>query len=154
MLTVTGLSHWNPVTVRQILMNPVYAGLLRDGEKLIKATHEAIIDRETWEKVQTLQKAKARTHKRGRPSAGKHLFRGGFLKCGICGGSIGPRTHNYKGGVYERYSCFARRNPSACTMCLSHACQTSMTPSMPTSGTWAWIQRPPESNWWSRENKS
>ena len=91
-LTATGLSQWNPITPRRIVINPVYTGLIRDGEEqLVEATHEAIIDRETWERALALQKATARTHKRGRPSAGKHLFRKGFLKCGICGESIGPR---------------------------------------------------------------
>ena len=117
-LTATGLTLWHYISVRQILMNPVYAGLVRDGEKLIKATHEAIIDRETWEKVQALQKAKARTHKRGRPSAGKHLFRGGFLKCGICGESMGPRTRRGRTGPNSQtYTCTGRgHHPHTCDM--------------------------------------
>ncbi|MEX2107652.1 MAG: recombinase family protein [Solirubrobacterales bacterium] len=110
-------ARWSPTTAREILMNPVYVGLLRDGEKLITATHEPIIDRKTWEQAQALRKAKARTHKRGRPSAGKHLFRKGFLKCGMCGGSIVPVTKRDPRKDYEYYRCVERvLNAEACTM--------------------------------------
>jgi DNA invertase Pin-like site-specific DNA recombinase len=113
--------RWSPTTVREILMNPVYAGLLRDGEELVTATHEPIIDRKTWEQAQALRKAKARTHKRGRPSAGKHLFRKGFLKCGMCGGSIVPTTDLRAKKDYEYYRCVERvLNADACTMPTIH----------------------------------
>jgi DNA invertase Pin-like site-specific DNA recombinase len=117
-LTATGESQWNPITPRQIVTNPVYAGLIRDGEELIQATHEAIIDRETWDRSVALRKAKARTHKRGRPSAGKHLFRKGFLKCGICGESIGPVTDRKRTGPQNQiYFCYGqRRRPHTCDL--------------------------------------
>jgi site-specific DNA recombinase len=116
--TATGESRWNPITPRQIVINPVYAGLLRDGEELREATHEAIIDRETWDRSVALRKAKARTHKRGRPSAGKHLFRKGFLKCGICGESIGPVTDRKRTGHESQiYYCYGRRRrPHTCDL--------------------------------------
>jgi site-specific DNA recombinase len=88
-----GGSLWAHFTIRKILFNPVYTGLIRGGGELIEGIHEAIIDRETWAKTAALLKAKARTYKRGRPSAGKHLFRKGFLKCGICGEDMGPLTY-------------------------------------------------------------
>ncbi len=108
---------WSALTVRAILMNPIYAGLIRDGEELLEGRHEAIVDRKTWEQAQALRKAKAATHKRGRPSAGKHLFRKGFLKCGICGGSMAPRTRQYQDGtIHETYRCYGRlRDPGACS---------------------------------------
>jgi site-specific DNA recombinase len=107
---------WHQGTVRTILANPVYAGMIRDGSELIEATHEAIVERADWEQVVALRKAKARTHKRGCPSAGVHLFRKGFLKCGVCGGSMVPRSSRNRGGtIHESYRCYERwRNPSAC----------------------------------------
>ena len=109
---------WDQATVRWILMNPVYAGLIQVGDELIEATHEAIIDRETWEKALALQKAKASTHKRGRPSAGKHLFRKGFLKCGICGEAMGPLTYRHRSTPKSQvYRCCGRaRRPHTCEM--------------------------------------
>lgn len=109
---------WNPCSVRQLLMNPVYAALLRDGEELVEAAHEAIIPRETWEAAEALRKAKASTHKRGRNPKGKHLFRKGFLRCGDCGGSMVPSTHRkVSGNVHEYYRCLNSRNGlSSCAM--------------------------------------
>ena len=34
--TATGLSLWNPITPRQIVINPVYTGLIRDGGELVE----------------------------------------------------------------------------------------------------------------------
>jgi DNA invertase Pin-like site-specific DNA recombinase len=109
---------WHQGTVRGILANPIYAGLLRDGEELIEATHEAIVDRATWEQAAQLREAKRRTHKRGRPSAGVHLFRKGFLRCGVCGGSMVPRSsRNRNGTMHESYRCYERwRDPHSCQM--------------------------------------
>lgn len=109
---------WSHCTVRSILMNPIYAGLIRHEGGFVEGLHEAIIDREAWEKAQALREAKARMCQRGRLPLGKHLFRRGFLKCGICGASMGPLTtrigHDKR---YERYYCYTRlKNASACTM--------------------------------------
>lgn len=109
---------WHQGTVRAILANPVHAGLIRDGEELIEATHEAIVEREDWEQAVVLRAAKRRTHKRGRPSAGVHLFRKGFLRCGVCGGSMVPRSsRNRNGTMHETYRCYERwRDPTTCDM--------------------------------------
>jgi site-specific DNA recombinase len=110
--------EWHQGTLRVILANPVYAGLIRDGENLIEATHEAIIEREVFEEAAQLRQAKRRTHKRGRPSAGRHLFRKGFLRCGVCGASMVPRTEpRAKGEPRETYRCYGRhRDPESCEM--------------------------------------
>jgi DNA invertase Pin-like site-specific DNA recombinase len=109
--------RWRQPTVRKMLKNPVYAGLIRDGDNLVEGRHEAIVDRETWEKAQALMAATARTHKRGRPCTSRHLFRKGFLRCGICGGSLGPTTKRHSKGLCEEYRCIERKNDSsACSM--------------------------------------
>ncbi len=110
--------EWHQGTLRVILANPVYAGLIRDGEELIEATHEPIVKRDVFEEATALRTAKARTHKRGRPSAGQHLFRKGFLRCGTCGASMIPRTETTrKGDKRETYRCYGRhRDPESCAM--------------------------------------
>jgi site-specific DNA recombinase len=108
-----GGSLWAHFTIRKILLNPLYAGLIRGGGELVKGIHEAIIDRETWEKTAALLKAKARTYRRGRPSAGKHLFRKGFLKCGICGEDMGPLTYRDRPHPTDQiYRCHGRKHHS------------------------------------------
>ena len=109
---------WPHHTIRKILLNPLYAGFIRDDEELIEAAHEPIIDRETWNKTVALREAKARTHKRGRPSAGKHLFRKGFLKCGICRQDMSPLTYRERPHPTDQiYRCLGRkRHAHTCDM--------------------------------------
>ena len=114
-----GKSLWSHYTVRQIAISPLYGGFIRDGDELIEGAHEAIIDPETWDKTVALREAKARTHKRGRPSAGKHLFRKGFLKCGICGEDMSPLTYRERPHPTDQiYRCLGRKRQShTCDMC-------------------------------------
>jgi DNA invertase Pin-like site-specific DNA recombinase len=114
--TATG-GEWHPSTVRRILMNPVYTGLVRlggrKGTEFAEAGHERIIDRGKWWEVQALIAAKATTHRRGRQPTGSHLFRRGHLRC-ECGGAMVPRTEK---GERECYRCYSRfRDPTACSM--------------------------------------
>ena len=110
---------WCHYTVRKILFNPVYTGLIRSGGKLWEGSHEPIIDRETWDKAVALREAKARTHKRGRSPVGKHLFRKGFLKCGICGEPMSPLTYRERPHPTDQiYRCLGRKRHS-------HTCDMS-----------------------------
>jgi len=110
--------EWHPSTIRRILMNPVYTGLIRlggrKGTEYAEADHERIIERGKWEEVQALIEAKASTSNRGRRTAGPHLFRRGHLRCD-CGGAMIPRTEKRKG--VEVYRCYERwRDPALCSM--------------------------------------
>ena len=76
----------------------------------VSDTHEAIIDRETFEKVQALLKRDTRTAPRKKEL---HLF-SGFLRCADCGKSV---TRSQSGQSY-RYLCstYKNRSRTACTM--------------------------------------
>lgn len=109
---------WHQGTVQKILSAPVYAGLVNDGEKLIEGRHEGVIEREVWDRVQTLLASNRRSGGAGRPVAGMHIFRKGFLEC-ECGGSMVPRTaaRRTDGPEYEIYYCYERhRDPELCSM--------------------------------------
>ena len=86
--------------IHSILTNPTYTGDLAQGRSRVKSykvhevesvpreewvevagTHEAIIDYETFDKVQALLQRDTRTSPKGREV---HLF-SGFLKCADCG---------------------------------------------------------------------
>ena len=111
---------WTPSGISRILNNPVYRGdslygktkvvngkrgvkTDKEDQILIEGTHEAIIDNETWEKVQELKLSR-----NSRPIAlrlGKRKF-SGLIKCDICG-----RTHSFqksKGGKSRITSCQTR----------------------------------------------
>jgi hypothetical protein len=86
---------------------------------VLPGSHEPIVTPDEWERVAALREAKRRTHKRGRAASGKHLFRKGFLRCGVCGDSLMPVTKATRtpGRLYERYACYGRhRNKASCTM--------------------------------------
>jgi DNA invertase Pin-like site-specific DNA recombinase len=109
---------WSTATVVCIIENPLYAGLVRDGERLIEGQHEAIISRERYEEAMRLRKARAQTHRRGRSSLGQHLFRQGFLRHGECGGGLSPRTERNKDGTLrEKYRCNIHyADPASCEL--------------------------------------
>ena len=120
---------WGARMIHEILTNPIYTGDLVQGRRRVKSykvhqieqvpeeewvrvsdTHEAIIDRETFEKVQALLKRDTRTAPRKKEL---HLF-SGFLRCADCGKSV---TRSQSGQSY-RYLCstYKNRSRTACTM--------------------------------------
>jgi DNA invertase Pin-like site-specific DNA recombinase len=98
---------WHQGTVAKVLNNPHIAGLNIAGDAPCPCGHEPIITVETWRRVKTLMASLQRTpggRRDGRPTRGSHIFRRGFLKCGICGESMAPRSD-----PYENYFCIGRK---------------------------------------------
>jgi DNA invertase Pin-like site-specific DNA recombinase len=93
---------WRQATVSGILANPVYIGVIRHKGETFPGQQERLIDNETWERAQQLRAARP-ARGRGRPPKGRHLFRGGMLRC-ECGEAMVPRTN----GGYEMYYCNGR----------------------------------------------
>ena len=122
---------WGDKAVSLILTNPIYTGDLVQGRRRVKSykvheiedvpeeewvrvadTHEAIIDREIFDRVQALLKRDTRTAPRKKEL---HLF-SGFLRCADCGKSV---TRSQSGKDY-RYLCSTYKNRSR-TACSQHA---------------------------------
>ena len=120
---------WGDRVLTNILTNPIYTGDLVQGRRRVKSykvheieavpedewvrvadTHEAIIDRETFEKVQALLKRDTRTAPRKKEL---HLF-SGFLRCADCEKSI-TRSQSGK-NVYYACSTYKYRSRTACSM--------------------------------------
>jgi len=117
-------SYWTYSTVRRILCNEMYIGNMVQGKKtqkmrgraklkdredwiIVRGTHEAIIDRETWDKTQDLLKRRTRNVDL---NSNLSVF-AGFLKCGDCGRALvkkagtlghGEGNVNYYCGTYVR----------------------------------------------------
>jgi len=121
---------WGARMIHSILTNPTYTGDLAQGRSRVKSykvhevesvpreewvevagTHEAIIDYETFDKVQTLLQRDTRTSPKGREV---HLF-SGFLKCADCGRAI-TRSVGNNNNVYYACSTYKNRSRTACTM--------------------------------------
>lgn len=114
---------FSTASIKEILKNPVYIGKIRYNVRqdwnekrrkninpnpvLVEGEHDAIIDSETWEKVQIILKDRSKTHNRVYDS---EFPLSGLLKCPVCGASMTiSRSYNKrKDGtkkVAEYYSC-------------------------------------------------
>lgn len=123
---------WPDSSVRRILRNEVYIGNMVQGKTttisykiskcrtlpksdwiVVEDTHEAIIDRETFEKAQSLFNQFTRTAPQKRD---KDLF-AGFLRCADCHAAMSKKVNSHPYGTYHYYRCSTARKmkKSACT---------------------------------------
>ncbi len=121
---------WVGRMIHAILSNPTYTGDLAQGRCRVKSykvhqiesvpeeewvrvadTHEAIIQKDDFEKVQALLKRDTRTSPQGREV---HIF-SGFLKCADCGKAVTRSTGN-RNHVYYACSTYKSRSKLACSM--------------------------------------
>jgi len=127
-------TFWTYATIDSILRKEIYIGnmvqgtketiLFSDGKQqviprenhtIVCNTHEAIIDPNTWEKVQTLL-----TKNRRMPDLTKnnHVFKG-YLKCADCGRAMAKSSHSTKAeGKKYYFSCggYKRIGKHICSM--------------------------------------
>jgi site-specific DNA recombinase len=89
--------------VRDMLQRPIYVGRLPNAGNLVDGRHAAIVDIETFDRVQN-EMAK---RKDGRPPMGDYLL-SGLLRCGVCGGPV-IHTISKRGKYkYDYYACKAQ----------------------------------------------
>jgi len=116
--------RWNKSSVRKILGNPVYAGMVKHKDNFYPGKHEAIIDLEKWREVQAL------IHNRGSIRAMATVHSGllsGIIWCGECSARMRvkntwqnyPRTNPKK--VIRYYVCYSQ-DGSAEYMIRKHGC--------------------------------
>lgn len=95
--------EWAPNTIRSILLNPIYKGERRYKKELLDVPHLAIIDSETWEKLQVQHK----NNKNHSQTERKHFYLlKGLLRCGHCNRNLVGRIktdENY-------YQCASKRS--------------------------------------------
>ena len=108
-------SYWTYSTINRLLQNEMYVGNMVQGRKtqrmrgkqratekqdwiIVKGTHEAIIDEDTWEKTQNLLKRRTRELNL---NSNLTIF-AGFIKCGDCGRSLVRKNDHYYCGTYVR----------------------------------------------------
>lgn len=92
-------SSWAQASaISTTLRNPLYIGMLPCGNgDVTQGIHEAIIDKETFDKVQTMLKQRAENFDPAlkHPFKARHLLTG-FTYCGECGGRVScVGTHKY-----------------------------------------------------------
>ena len=98
--------EWSKEGVLRVLRNPVYAGYMPYGAELHEGEHEAIVDRETFERTQGLLEAVGgpKTNLGRNPD---YLLRG-LLHCTCCGGAFTPASTRKGSREYRYYRCVTR----------------------------------------------
>ncbi len=93
--------QWETASIRNILRNPFYIGMVRHGDQVLPGRHEPLIGARLWQSVQARIEARAYMHPRslGSPTSLAPLFR-----CGVCGGSV-RITVGKRPGRSGRYGC-------------------------------------------------
>ena len=94
---------WNLNTIRSILKNEVYLGVLKSGENRFENAHEAIIDRDTFDQCQR-RISNSRMNAANRAKVDYMLS--GMCVCGKCGKTMNGLTGG-RGG-YSYYACHTR----------------------------------------------
>lgn len=117
----SGTSYWTYSTIHKILINEIYIGNMVQHKHnlskfnysssqvdkkdwiIVENTHEAIIDKETWNLTQSLLKRRTRQL----PLDQNVSMFAGFIVCGDCGRAMSKITHKdkrrYVCGTYKRY---------------------------------------------------
>ncbi|MCL2797430.1 MAG: recombinase family protein [Firmicutes bacterium] len=116
--------YWSDFSVRRILTNRVYIGDLvqkkteivsykvqvcrsveRAKQIVVENTHEPIIDRELFDKVQSLLTRDTRTS----PHKGELSLFAGFIKCADCGRAMQKKNITQPNKLYNYYVCSTYR---------------------------------------------
>lgn len=125
---------WCPSTVRNILKNDIYIGNITQGKRRVKSykihkveqvpedewitvenMHEPIIDKELFEKAQSMRKVDTRVQSNGELS-----MWAGTLRCADCGRAMHKKySRNKSGKCYEYYICGTYRKKSN-KLCTKH----------------------------------
>ncbi|MBR0263282.1 MAG: recombinase family protein [Prevotella sp.] len=98
-------------TFFRMLHNIFYTGQIRvpayndEPEQIVKGLHNAIIDTETFNKVQDIISGKRKSEPKLSKAIDPDLFLRKYIVCPICGHSITGATSTGKGGKYKYYNC-------------------------------------------------
>ncbi len=128
-------NHWGSTSIMQMLRNQVYIGNMVQGKRqvtsfktkkrrtidpenwiTVESTHEPLIDRELWERVQ--KRINARGHRVQRKQDTKELsLFAGILRCADCGSILVYTTKHLKAGTIGVYRCtrYVNNGKTACS---------------------------------------
>jgi site-specific DNA recombinase len=89
-----------------LLRHPYYVGIVRYQGVLYPGKHEALVDKETWQRVQEHLSAKHLTGERHREHP--HYLKGSIF-CGQCGSRLIVTHAKGRGGTYPYFICIGRQ---------------------------------------------
>lgn len=105
-VTKKGYKHkhgeWDAKTVRRVLSNPLYIGMLKHRDKYYKGLHDAILDQKTFDAIQKIMEQRKEEFGGAKPY---QSLLGGLLFCKNCGARYARQSYN---GKYYAYMCHSR----------------------------------------------
>jgi site-specific DNA recombinase len=105
-VTARGCRVFTKASLRNLLANPVVAGMVRAGDDVVEAQHDAVVDRETWDRAQELLTCREPRARRLRRPSGALLS--GLLRCGVCGAAMVQHATSKRTKGYRYYACHRR----------------------------------------------
>ena len=105
------------VTIYKLIQNSKYIGKTKHGDQIYDNIYPAIIDEDTWKKVQDIRNTNK--HAPGRKKEIFEFILSGKLVCGICHRKmIGESGTCRNGDKHYYYNCLSRRrNKATCDLC-------------------------------------
>jgi site-specific DNA recombinase len=95
---------WNKAHVYRVLNNPLYIGEVSHKGKRYPGEHEAIIDRELWDRAHAILAENHRARGVQTRTKTEALLRG-IIHCAVCGCAMVPTFTKRRGKVYRYYLC-------------------------------------------------
>ena len=111
-----GGATFNKHNLKDLLSNYAYVGKVNFRGTVYAAEHEAIVDQETWDKVQELLTPRSREARR--PSTKVSAILAGLLRCEPCGCAMSP-SYAQKGRSRHRYYVCTRAHRQGWATCPS-----------------------------------
>lgn len=113
------LKLWSTDSVRNMLRNPFYLGIVTYKGRMYPGLHEPLITQERWERVQVTMGSRARVNAFKATTHSRFYLLSGLLRCAHCGSPMRGeyRTNNLadeERAEYRYYRCSARYRNVAC----------------------------------------
>jgi len=102
--TKQGDQLWNIANVYRLIENRTYIGEVTHKENIYPGEHQAIIDRDVWDQVQSILHSNSRS-KSATPRERMVSPLRGVMRCGHCDSSMGATYTLKKGRRYSYYIC-------------------------------------------------
>jgi len=113
--TVAGMREWTTPDVMRLVSSVHYGGFVPLGDEMFPGAHEALIDKDTFDKLRRSVNSLGTCPPAAVRNTGFLLS--GRLRCGACGLAMtGASARNRHGTVYRYYRCTRRDKggPGAC----------------------------------------
>lgn len=104
---------FEPKAVLRILRNPYYKGCVKHKDKIYPGEHEAIIDKTTWERVQTIFERRSKPEMRSKLSKTPSFSRE-LVWCEACNSLMKQTVKARHGLKYRYYTCIKHIKFKSC----------------------------------------